>query len=250
MDRRENRSNNRRRPQFKRDDSEERFSALEAWKPKTELGNLVKLKKITDIAQILESGTKILEPEIVDLLIPNLDVDFILTGQSKGKFGGGKRRIFRQTQKKTREGNKPIFSVMAVVGNKDGYVGVGIGKSKETLPAREKAVRKAKTNLIQVLRGCGSWRCTCGECHSIPFQIEGKEASVKIRLIPAPKGTGLVVDKEIKKILELAGIKDIWSKTWGQTRQKINSVKALFKALDKGSKTHVKSKSNIKYGVK
>ncbi len=54
----------------------------------------------------------------------------------------GSRRVFRQTQKKTKEGNKPKFSTYAVVGNKDGYVGLGFGKAKETVPAREKAVQK------------------------------------------------------------------------------------------------------------
>ena len=81
--------------------------------------------------------------EIVDILLPNLETDLLLIGQSKGKFGGGQRRVFRQTQKKTREGNKPKFSTIAIAGNKDGYVGIGYGKSKETVPAREKAFRSA-----------------------------------------------------------------------------------------------------------
>ncbi len=228
---------------------EEKFSALEAWEPKTQLGRDVKEKKITSLSQILNSGKKIMEPEIVDSLLPNLEADFILIGQAKGKFGGGKRRIFRQTQKKTREGNKPIFSVMAVVGNRNGYIGVGIGKAKETLPAKEKAIRRAKLNVVQILRGCGSWRCTCGEPHSIPFKISGRESSVNITLKPAPKGTGLVVDKEIKKVLELAGVKDIWSKSKGQTRQKINFIHALMKAFKAETNMHIKNKSKIKFGA-
>ncbi len=229
---------------------EEEFSKLDAWEPKTQLGQEVKKGEITDIAQILDSGRKILEPEIVDKLIPDLDVDFILIGQSKGKFGGGRRRIFRQTQKKTREGNKPIFSVMAVVGNKNGYIGVGVGKAKETLPAREKAIRNAKMNLMRVVRGCGSWQCSCGESHSIAFETSGKEASVSIKLMPAPKGTGLVVDKEVKKVLELAGIKDIWSKTTGQTKIKINTIRALLRAFKNASKTYVQDKNKITIGAK
>ncbi len=243
-----NQDNQRRKKTFK-EEREDTFSELEAWNPKTELGRQVKEKKITDFSQILNSGKKVMEPEIVDFLIPNLEVDFILIGQAKGKFGGGKRRIFRQTQKKTREGNKPIFSVMAIVGNRNGYIGIGIGKAKETLPAKEKAIRKAKLNMIQILRGCGSWRCTCGEPHSIPFKISGKESSVSITLKPAPKGTGLVVDKEIKKVLELAGIKDIWSKSSGQTRQKINFISALAKAFKSGTKIHIQNKSKVKFGA-
>ena len=91
---------------------------LENWVPKTELGWKVKNKEITDIDQILEQGLTILEPEIVDTLLPDLEIDYLLIGQAKGKFGGGKRRIFKNTQKKTKEGNKIKFTVMAVVGDR------------------------------------------------------------------------------------------------------------------------------------
>ena len=74
----------------------------------------------------------------------DIETELLLVGQSKGKFGGGQRRVFKQTQKKTREGNKPSFSTFAVVGNHNGYVGLGSGKSKETVPARDKSKRKAK----------------------------------------------------------------------------------------------------------
>jgi len=223
---------------------------IEGWKPKTELGRKVKAREITDIKQILDAGLKIREPEIVDALLPNLSHDFILIGQAKGKFGGGKRRIMRQTQKKTREGNKPVFTTMAVIGNEDGYVGVGRGTAKETVPAREKAIRKAKLNIMQVGRGCGSWKCACGEPHSLPFEVEGRCASVRVKLIPAPKGTGLVVSDELKKVLRLAGYKDVWSKTFGQTRQRINFVEACIKALKKTITTKLRSGDTklVKYG--
>jgi small subunit ribosomal protein S5 len=244
MKRRDNRNRNRNRDRLNREDE---LSKLELWKPKTELGRQVKKKEITDLAQVLESGKRILEAEIVDLLAPNLETDFISIGQAKGKFGGGKRRIFRQTQKKTREGNKPMFSVMAVVGNRDGYVGIGHGRAKETMPAREKAVRNAKLNLIQISRGCGSWQCTCGEPHSVPFELKGKEASVEVKFKPAPKGTGLVIDDELKKIFRLAGIKDVWCKTRGQSCQKINFVSATMKAIKQGTRQRVVA-CNVKYG--
>lgn len=234
------------KPRDRKMTEEEKMSKLELWRPKTELGRRVKSKEITDIAEIIESGHRIMEAEIVDMLIPDLETDFILIGQAKGKFGGGKRRIFRQTQKKTKEGNKPVFSVMAVVG-KDGYVGIGIGRAKETMPSRDKAVRNAKLNLTQISRGCGSWQCTCGEPHSIPFKMEGKEASVEVKFMPAPKGTGLVIDNEIKKIFRLAGIKDVWCKTKGQSTQKTNLVSATMKALKQGTRQRVVN-CNLKYG--
>jgi small subunit ribosomal protein S5 len=156
-----------------------------------------------------------------------------MIGQSKGKFGGGSRRIFRQTQKKTPEGNKPSFACMAVVGNSDGYVGVGYGKSKDTVPAREKAIRNAKLSLFKIRRGAGSWEDATSEPHSIPWEVEGKCGSVRIILIPAPKGKGLIVEQECAKILRLAGIENVYSKTFGQTRAKANLITACIDALRK-----------------
>ena len=205
----------------------------DVWKPRTSVGKKVKEGSIKDIDGVLDSNTKILEPEIVDFLLLNLTTDLLMVGQSKGKFGGGQKRIFKQTQKKTQEGNKPKFATFAVVGNEDGYVGVGYGKSKETVPAREKAIRQAKLNVIKIRRGCGNWRCGCGDPHTVPFKVNGKVGSVEITLIPAPKGTGLIVEKECQKVLKLAGIKDVWSRTEGQTRSKLNLLYACFYALQK-----------------
>ncbi|MAF34643.1 30S ribosomal protein S5 [Candidatus Woesearchaeota archaeon] len=222
---------------------------LENWKPRTSLGNQVKDKKITDLTEILASGSKILETEIVDTLLPNIESELLMIGQSKGKFGGGARRIFRQTQKKTPEGNKPSFGCYAVIGDKNGFVGAGTGKSKDTVPSREKAIRKAKLNVFKIKRGCGSWQCGCKEPHSIPFTVEGKSGSVKIRLMPAPKGSGLVVERECQKVLKLAGIKDVWSKTSGQTKIKQNLITALTKALKELRQTKIRPKEQEALGA-
>jgi len=212
---------------------------LASWKPRTELGKKVKNQEIKNIDEILNNGLKIMEPEIVDMLLPNLKVDFLLIGQSKGKFGGGKRKIFRQVQKKTSEGNKPSFAVYAVIGNEDGYVGVGYGKARETVPAREKAIIEAKKNIMKIRRGCGSWECGCKTLHSIPFKVQGIAGSVIVTLIPAPKGAGLMVIEPVAKILKIAGIKDIWSRSDGQTRTTINVIKACVNALKQLSKTKI-----------
>lgn len=203
---------------------------LESWKPKTSLGRSVKDKKIKDIDSII--GKKILEEQIFDILL-NLESDVLLLGQSKGKFGGGKRRAWKQTQRKTMEGNVPTFSCGVIVGDKNGHVGVGFGRAKETLPAREKALRKAKLNVIRIQRGCGSFDCLCQEPHTVPFKVEGKCGSSRVILLPAPQGTGLVIGDECKKILKLAGIKDVYSKTFGQTRTTINLAMACIEALKK-----------------
>ncbi|MEM4756305.1 MAG: 30S ribosomal protein S5 [Candidatus Woesearchaeota archaeon] len=217
---------------------EARSTNLDQWVPKTKLGKEVKAGLQKSIDPILERGEAILEAEIVDYLIPTLKSELLLVGQAKGKFGGGQRRVFKQTQKKTQEGNKPKFTTFAVVGDKEGHVGIGKGKAKETVPAREKALRNAKLNIMKIRRGCGSWQCNCKTPHSIPFIVTGKMGSVELTLIPAPKGTGLRVEKECQKLLDLAGIKDVWSKVKGQTGTKQNLLLACFAALQ--SLTHVK----------
>ncbi|MBS3089420.1 30S ribosomal protein S5 [Candidatus Pacearchaeota archaeon] len=215
-----------------RDPALERQRTIDAWIPKTALGKLVKGGKVKDIDSILDSHRKILEPEIVDSLL-NLESDLLLVGQAKGKFGGGKRRAWRQTQKKTMEGNVVTFSSMAVVGDRKGHIGIGYGKSKETLPARAKALRKAKLNLIRIKRGYESREEGSTEPHTVPFIVEGKCGSVRIKLIPAPRGTGLVVGDECKKILRLAGIQDVYGVSKGQTRTTFNVAKACIEALNK-----------------
>jgi len=222
---------------------------LDKWKPKTTLGKKVKSGEIKDIDEILDRGEKILESEIIDALLPNIETELLLIGQSKGKFGGGQRRVFKQTQKKTAEGNRPRFSTFVVVGNKNGYIGLGYAKSRETVPAREKAIRQAKLNVIKIRRGCGSWQCNCGEPHTIPFEVTGKCGSVRLKLIPAPRGTGLVAHKEVQKILNLAGITDIWSKTVGHVTTTNNLIMSCEMALKNLIRMKVDNKMGIVEGA-
>jgi len=219
------------RPQQRRGEPT-REEVIEAWDPKTKLGEEVKSGKIKNIDEILDNKRKILESEIVDSLV-NLKSDLISIGQSKGKFGGGKRRAWRQTQRKTKQANVPTFSAMAVIGDENGHVGVGSGKSMETLPARDKAIRKAKLNIIKVKRTCAGFDCDCSELHTVPFKVTGKAGSIRVTLIPAPQGTGLVVGKELKKILKFAGVKDVYSRTSGRIRTTFNLIKACIDALEK-----------------
>lgn len=218
----------------------------EAWRPKTGIGKKIKSSEITSIDAILDSGARIMESKIADALLPNLQSELLEIGQSKGKFGGGKRSIWRTTQKKSKEGNKPSFTAMAAVGDMDGHIGLGMGKAKETMPAREKAVRQAKLNIIKIKRGCGSWACGCREPHTIPFKVMGKCGSLEVTIMPAPKGTGLCLQSECQKMLRLAGVKDVYSKTKGRTVTRVNLLKACFEALKQLGRTkhkeeHVKS---------
>jgi small subunit ribosomal protein S5 len=221
----------------KKQEKQQEKSPLEDWQPRTELGKKVKNKEITDIDRVIDSGYRILEPEIVDMLLPDLESDLLLIGQSRGKFGGGQRRVFKQTQKKTGEGNKPHFACYAVIGNKDGYIGVGYGKAKETVPAREKAIRNAKMAIFRIARGSGSWQDGSSEPASVPFRVKGKNGSVSITLFPAPKGQGLVVASECQRILRLAGIKNVWSRTKGRTKTRTNLIRACVAALKQLSTT-------------
>lgn len=229
--------------------SKEKVFDISAWTPITEIGRKVKAGEITSLDTILDAGRKILEPQIVDALLKDLQTNFLEIGQSKGKFGGGKRTIWRTTQKKTKEGNKPSFTAMAIVGNKDGYIGIGTGKAKETMPAREKAVRQAKLNIIKIKRGCGSWACNCREPHSLPFAVKGKNGSSIITIMPAPKGTGLCAESECRKMLAIAGVKDVYSQTRGQTVTRMNLLMACYKALQRSASMKVQHSYIAKAGI-
>src|SRR3989344_2978059 len=92
---------------------------------------------------------------------------------------------------------------------------------------------KTKLDLIKIKRACASFDCVCGEPHTVPFIVEGKAGSSRVKLMPAPQGTGLVIGDECKKILKLAGIKDVYSRTKGKKRTTINLAKACIDALQK-----------------
>jgi small subunit ribosomal protein S5 len=132
-----------------------------------------------------------------------------------------------------KSGRRYTSTAFVAVGNKDGLVGIGKGRAKDSRGAIDKAIKNAKLGLMKVPRGCGSWECGCGGSHSLPYKTIGKSGSVRVTLIPAPRGIGLAVDDETKKILTLAGIKDVWEKTLGNTGARINLISAVFDALKK-----------------
>jgi len=206
-------------------------TALDRWQPKTSLGKKVFNGEIKDIEEILKEGKKIPEPEIVDKLVPAIKSEIVLIGGRTGKGGGIERIPVKTTAKMHRSGRRFKFSAFAIVGNEDGLVGIGKGGAVEARDAILKAVQKAKMRVIKVKRGCGSWECGCGETHSIQFKTKGKSGSVRVELLPAPKGVGLVADDESKKILRLAGIKDVWIKTFGNTSARMNLIGAIYDAL-------------------
>ena len=215
--------------------AEKKVVAPANWKPRTVLGKKVLAGEITDISKVFSEGMKISEPAIVDVLLPNMENEIILIGGSTGKGGGIRRTPFKRSSRMHKSGRRYKISIMTVIGNKGGYVGIGYasgptGKNQEVI---QKSLNKAKLSIIPVRRGCGSWECSCGTNHSVPFKVTGKSGSVKITLLPAPKGIGLAVSDEVKKVLRLAGISDIWSKSRGNSQMRANFIKATFNALKK-----------------
>ena len=208
-------------------------SSLEKWIPRTSLGKKVFSGEIADINTVLDSGVPIREPEIVDKLMPEIKNEIVLIGGRTGKGGGVQRIPVKITAKMHRSGRRLATSAFVVVGNENGIVGIGKGNAIEARNAIAKAIQRAKMNIIRVSRGCGSWECRCGTEHSVAFKTRGKGGSVRVELLPAPKGVGLVADDETKKILRLAGIRDVWVKTFGNTSARINLITAVFDALKK-----------------
>ncbi len=192
------------------------MDAVQEWVPRTRLGKLVAEEKIRTIDEAIASGLPLKEPEIVDILLPNLE-DEVLE--------------ITLVQRMTDSGRRTNFRVTAIVGNRDGYVGIGVGKASQVAPSIQKAITSAKLNIFKVNRGCGSWECGCGETHSIPFKVTGSSGSVRVTLIPGPKGLGIVAGDVARKVLELAGVSDVWTFTRGNTRTTINFAKATFNAL-------------------
>lgn len=194
---------------------------IEGWIPRTRLGHLVYEGKITTFDDAVNTGFPVKEPEIIDMLLPDLS-DEVLD--------------INMVQRMTDSGRRVKFRAAVAIGNRDGYVGFAEGKDLQAGPAIRKTIEIAKLNLIKINRGCGSWECGCGEAHTVPFTVEGKAGSVSVTLKPAPRGIGIASGSTARKVLELAGVKDVWTRASGQTRTTINFARATFEAL-KGTTT-------------
>jgi len=202
----------------RRSKEREKEEAIANWKPLTRLGTLVQSGEIKTIEEALRSNYPLREPQIVDVLLPELGEEVL---------------DINLVQRMTDSGRRVKFRVCTIVGNRDGYLGIGLGKDALVRTGIEKAVRDAKTHMIHITRGCGSWECNCGETHSIPYKVVGKSGSVVITLKPAPKGIGLATGNITKRVLDFSGVKDVWAQTKGQTRTTFNQAYATFDALRK-----------------
>ena len=123
------------------------------------------------------------------------------------------------------------FNALVAVGNEAGWFGIGKGKASQMRIAIDKATNAAYLNVIPVKLGCAGWECRCAQFHSIPFKVRGRGGSVTLELIPGPRGLGLVAGENIRNLLKLAGLKDIWTKSFGSTSTMSSTSKAIFSAL-------------------
>ena len=127
-------------------------------------------------------------------------------------------------QKQTRAGQRTRFKAFVAIGDFDGHLGLGVKCAKEVATAIRGAIILAKLSCIPVRRGY--WGARLGDPHTVPSKTQGKTASVYVKLVPAPRGTGIVAAPASKRMLQLAGIQDCYTQSRG------NTSSALLRVLD------------------
>ncbi|XP_076940815.1 uncharacterized protein LOC143610136 [Bidens hawaiensis] len=186
----------------------------EKWVPVTKLGRLVKDGKITKLEEIYLHSLPVKEHQIVDQILPGLKDEVMK---------------IMPVQKQTRAGQRTRFKAFVVVGDGNGHVGLGVKCAKEVATAIRGAIILAKLSVIPVRRGY--WGNKIGKVHTVPTKVTGKCGSVTVRLVPAPRGAGIVAARVPKKVLQFAGIDDVFTSSRGSTKTLGNFVKATFDCL-------------------
>lgn len=187
------------------------------WVPVTKLGRLVQQGKIKSLEQIYMHSIPVKEYQIVEFFLGSALKDEVMK--------------IMPVQKQTRAGQRTRFKAFVVVGDMNGHVGLGVKCSKEVATAIRGSIILAKIACVPVRRGY--WGNKLGKPHTIYTKVTGKCGSVSIRLVPAPKGAGIVAAKTPKKVLQMAGIQDVYTCSTGSTKTLGNFVKATFFALSK-----------------
>jgi len=187
------------------------------WTPLTKLGRLVKSGAIKYLEEIYLHSLVIKEYQIIDHFLKDVLKDEVMK--------------ISPVQKQTRAGQRTRFKAFVVVGDNDGHIGLGVKCSKEVATAIRGAIITAKLAVVPLRRGY--WGNKIGKPHTVVCKVNGKCGSVGIRLIPAPRGTGLVASPVSKKILTMAGVEDCYTATVGSTRTLGNFAKATYNAVAK-----------------
>jgi small subunit ribosomal protein S2e len=187
------------------------------WIPFTKLGRLVKEGKIKTIEEIYLHSLPIKEAQIVDYFFGDKLKDEVMKIAS--------------VQKQTRAGQRTRFKAFVIIGDNNGHCGLGVKCSKEVATAIRGAITQAKLSLVPIRRGY--WGEMLGKVHTVPCKVTGKCGSVRVRLVPAPKGSGIVASPVPKKLLQFAGIEDVYTNSAGHTKTLGNFIKATFYALKK-----------------
>jgi len=180
----------------------------------TKLGRLVKARIINTIEEIYLHSIPIKEYQIVDLLLPGLKDELMK---------------IMPVQKQSCAGQRTRFKAFVALGDFNGHIGLGVKCASEAANAIKGALILAKLTVVPVRRGY--WGGKVGAPHTVPNKVTGKCGSVAVRLIPAPRGTGLVAAPATKKMLNMAGIHDVYTSARGHTRTMGNFIKAVFFAL-------------------
>jgi len=187
----------------------------ETWNPVTKLGRLVADKKIRSLEELYLFSLPIKEHQIIDHFLGESLKDEVMK--------------VHPVQKQSAAGQRTRFKAYVIVGDGKGHIGLGVKCSKEVSIAIRAAIILAKLAVIPARRGY--WGNRFGEPHTVPCKITGKCGSVRFRLIPAPRGTGLVAARVPKKVLEYAGLKDCYTSSRGQTKTQGNFLKAAVDAI-------------------
>jgi small subunit ribosomal protein S2e len=187
----------------------------EEWRPLTKLGRLVKYGRVRSLEEIFRFSIPIKEHGIVDHFL--------------GKDLKEEVMKIMPVQKQTQAGQRTRFKAFVIIGDSNGHIGLGVKAAKEVQGAIKGAIIDAKLNIVPVRRGY--WGNKIGKPHTVPTKVTGRGGSVRIRLVPAPRGTGIVGAPVPKKVLQFAGILDCYTASRGNTKTKGNTLKAAYDAL-------------------